>query len=85
MVLSGRALDTGLEVLFRYKEDGTVEVRNRVAVIPHGAFTGIAKVCKENGLEVVNLPQWTQKVIGKLRSQVLAEVEAKCLHRARTS
>ena len=48
-----------------------------LAAIPCDASEGMAKVCKETGLEEENLQQWTKKVIDKIWSLVWEDVEAR--------
>ena len=54
----------------------TVEVHQWIAEIPHDAFEGMVKVCEENRLGEEALPHWTKKVIRRIWSQVLEDVEA---------
>ena len=81
MVSGGDLHTEGLEEyvqnMFRYKKDRTVDVRKCISKNPFDAFLDMAKVCNEKGLEKESLPQWAKKVIGRIWSQVLEDVEAR--------
>ena len=80
LVASGGALDTegleeGVQNLFRYKEEGTVEVHKWITELPYDALQDMTKVCKENQLEEEELLQWTKKVIRKIWIKALDDEE----------
>ena len=81
LVLSGGELDTeglseDVKELFRYKDDGTVEVRKWMSDVRWNYFHGVANVCKDVELEKEDMPAWTRRVTARIWQDVLEDVEA---------
>ena len=71
LVLSGGELDTeglseDVKELFRYKDDGPVEVRKWISDVQWKCFHGVANVCKDGELENEDMPAWTRRVIARI-------------------
>ena len=70
-------LDEDVQELFRYKDDGTVEVHGWISDVLWNFFSGQAQVCKDGELENEDMSVWTRKPIGKkIWQDVLEGVEA---------
>ena len=70
-------MEETVQKLFRYMEDGTLEVRKWITEVPYDAFNTMAEVCKENGRVGRGRSAAMDKEIGKTWSQVLEDVEAR--------
>ena len=80
-MLSGGVLDTGgldgdVQELFRYNDDGTVEVHRWINDVRWNACPGLATVCRDGELEKEDMPSWTRKAIARIWQRVLEDVEA---------
>ena len=69
-------LDDDVQGLFRYKDDGAVEVHKWVSDVQWNFFRGPTNVCKDGEREKEDMPALTKKAIGRLWQKVLEDVEA---------
>ena len=77
-----KGLQEDVQKLFRCKDDGKIVVLSWITDVPYDPLKGTAKVCREDGFEDEDIPQWTKKVIGTCRDQVLEDVEARNVYPA---
>ena len=79
-VLDTEGLDEDVQELFRYKDDGTVEVRRWINNVQWNALRALPRVCRDGEFEKEDMSSWTRKVIERNWQQVLADVEASNAH-----
>ena len=59
-VWTQKAFDEDVQELFRYKDDGTVEVHRCINDVQWNAFRGLATVCRDGELGKEDVPAWTR-------------------------
>ena len=52
-------------------------MRKCITAVLYDVFQGMAEACKENRLEVEDLPQWIKRASSTVGRYVLADVEAR--------